>query len=130
MALGVLGNLHQTQGEHEDAVSYFQRAIAIHHEAGDEFGVGTSLCNISESFLAMGRIAEAETAASEAVAVNRRIGHRDAEAHSLRQLGMAARAAGRPDEAARHWHAAAEIYEQIDSDQAAQIRAELAELGR
>jgi tetratricopeptide (TPR) repeat protein len=129
MALSILGVLHQGQAEYDSALGYFQQALALHREVGDEFGVSASLSNISECLLPLGRIAEAEATASEALSVSRRIGHRRGEAEALVRLGLAVRAAGRSADAAEHWRAAAAIFEQTDSDGVVAVRAYLAELG-
>jgi tetratricopeptide (TPR) repeat protein len=82
-------------------------------ESGDAMGEAKMLYRIGGSVMSTGQLDQAETYFVQALAVWRRLGHRDRVAGSLRRLGIVARRRGRPDDAIEWFARALDGYREL-----------------
>ncbi len=82
-----------------DALTHYQRALAIRREIGDRAGEGTTLNNISQIYKAWGRYEEALKTLEESLAIRREIGDRAGEGTTLNNIASLYHAWGRYEEA-------------------------------
>jgi tetratricopeptide (TPR) repeat protein len=80
---------HQPQPDYERAEGYFERAVNVRREIGDEWGVATSLGNLAEVARARRSrsLAEVRQMQGEALEIRTRHGDRWAKANALSNLG-------------------------------------------
>jgi DNA-binding SARP family transcriptional activator len=97
----VLNNLGVVLGEQRanDAAGYFEQALAIYVEIGDERGQTKAANNLAYSYQLLGRHEEAIAALVSVLDLKRQVGHRYGEAVALCNLSEAYREVGRLDEA-------------------------------
>jgi DNA-binding SARP family transcriptional activator len=97
----VLNNLGVVLGEQRanEAVGYFEQALAIYVEIGDERGQTKAANNLAFSYQLLGRHEEAIAALVSVLDLKRQVGHRYGEAVALCNLSEAYRELGRLDEA-------------------------------
>ena len=86
-ALNGLGILEWERGGYADALEYYDAALAICHEAGDDINAGVILNSQGVCLRALGRRSEARAALRDALVTSRRSGQRLVEAHALSVLG-------------------------------------------
>jgi DNA-binding SARP family transcriptional activator len=130
VALNNLGEAYLGLGRITDAVSSLEQARDIFRQIGDLGGEGYTLHNLGQANLDLGRILEASGWYEQALAIRRKVGDRFAEAVTLTQLGRAQRRMGKPGEARESWIRALGVFASLGDDaQAAELRAELANLG-
>jgi DNA-binding SARP family transcriptional activator len=97
----VLNNLGVVLGEQraDDAAGYFEQALAIYIDIGDEKGQTKAANNLAYSYQLLGRHEEAIAALVSVLDLKRQVGHRYGEAVALCNLGEAYRELGRLDDA-------------------------------
>jgi DNA-binding SARP family transcriptional activator len=97
----VLNNLGMVFGEQraQDAVGYFEQALAIYSETGEQKGQARAANNLAYSYQLLGRHEEAIAALVSALNLQREVGTRYGEAVALCNLGEAYRELGRLDDA-------------------------------
>ncbi len=97
----VLNNLGMVLGEEraDDAVGYFEQALAVHGKTGDRRGQAQVANNLAFSYQLLGRHEEAIGALKNALDLQRQVGRRHGEAVALCNLGEAYREFGRLDDA-------------------------------
>ena len=97
----VLNNLGMVLADQraDDALCYFEQALAIHSETGNERGQAQAANNLARAHQLLGRHEEAIAALESALDLQRKIGRRHGEAVALCNLGEAYREFGRFDEA-------------------------------
>jgi len=100
MCLDVLGLLHGSLGNFEQARSYLDQGIALHRELGLSRMEAQALVNLSTVQIWTGHYAEGARNAARATELNRRLGERSNEIHSLTFLALAHLGTGE-DERAR-----------------------------
>jgi tetratricopeptide (TPR) repeat protein len=61
-----LGYIHRNLGQHDQAISWYQRAIDIFDEVGDQYEMADTLATLGDTFAAIGRLDEAQAARSRA----------------------------------------------------------------
>jgi tetratricopeptide (TPR) repeat protein len=129
MTLGILGVALRKLGRRAEAVDRIQQALVIFEELGDRNGGAYVRGELAEAYLELGRIDEALGCLGQSLEVLRETGDRYGQATMLTLLGLAARRAGQPDQARESLAEGQKIFEELgDQNQAAKIRAELAEL--
>jgi DNA-binding SARP family transcriptional activator len=106
----VLGQQHQ-----DDAVGYFERALAILREIGDKRDHGQAANNLAFCYLILGRHEEAVDALLDALKLQRELGRRYGEGVALCNLAEAYLELGRPDEAITSAQEALTILREIGS---------------
>ena len=97
----VLNNLGMVLGDQraDDALGYFEQALAIHRETGNEKGQAQASNNLARMYQLLGRHEEAVAALARSLDLQRRVGRRPGEAIALGNLSEAYRELGRFDEA-------------------------------
>lgn len=115
-------------GRPERAETYFQRAVAIDEEIGDDNFLATALNNLARALLARGEVAGAAAANRRALALAISHGMNRTEAFARRGLGDVASATGDGPAAAAQWRRALEILDAFDRGEAETVRARLAAL--
>lgn len=112
-----LNNLGMVLGEQrtDDAIGYFEQALAIHRETGDRKGQGQAANNLAFCYRFLGRHEEAAVALLDALKLQRQVHHRYGEAITLCNLGEAYIELGRPDEAIERSQEGLAIARQIGS---------------
>jgi DNA-binding SARP family transcriptional activator len=97
----VLNNLGMVLGQQhaDDAIDYFEQALAILREIGDKRDQGQAANNLAFTYLVLGRYEEAVAALLDALKLQREAGRRYGEGVALCNLGEAYLELGRYDEA-------------------------------
>jgi DNA-binding SARP family transcriptional activator len=113
----VLTNLGMVLGQQraEDAVGYFEQALAIYRELGDQRYEAQVANNLAFCYLVLGRHEEAVTALLGALELQRAVGRRYGEAVALCNLGEAYLELGRHDEAIAASQQALDIAREVGS---------------
>jgi len=106
-ALNGLGGLSDAAGRFDEAVSWYEQALALFREVGGRASEGTVLGNLAETLVRAGRPEQAVRWAEAGVTVCRQAGNRHGEATCLRWLGTALHTFGQPARARASWQAAA-----------------------
>jgi DNA-binding SARP family transcriptional activator len=113
----VLTNLGMVLGQQraEEAVGYFEQALAIYRETGDQRYEAQVANNLAFCYLVLGRHEEAVTALLGALELQRAVGRRYGEGVALCNLGEAYVELGRHDEAIAASQEALEIAREVGS---------------
>jgi tetratricopeptide (TPR) repeat protein len=127
ISLGNLGNVHERMARYQEALAYQRDSLVIRRELGDREGQAYSLTDLGVVHRRLGRHQEALDCLEESLAIRRELGDSYGQADSLRELGVTLRALGRPEEARAHWRQALAIFERLQTTDADQVRALLAE---
>ena len=101
---------------------------AVYDELGDRDGQAFCLNDLGIVHQRQGDHALALACQRKSLAIRRELGDAHCEAESLRELGVTLRALGHLDEARAHWLEALATFERLQSANADQVRAVLAEL--
>jgi DNA-binding SARP family transcriptional activator len=113
----VLNNLGALHGEQhaDDAVGYFERALAIYRAVGDRRGQAQAANNLAFSYRFLERYEEAVTALLDALELQRQVGRRYGEGVALCNLGEAYLELGRHSEAIARSQEALAVVREIGS---------------
>jgi DNA-binding SARP family transcriptional activator/tetratricopeptide (TPR) repeat protein len=113
----VLNNLGVLHGEQhaDDAVGYFEQALAIYRAAGDRRGQAQAANNLAFSYRFLERYEEAVAALLDALELQRHVGRRYGEGVALCNLGEAYLELGRHDEAIARSQEALAVVREIGS---------------
>jgi tetratricopeptide (TPR) repeat protein len=103
-----------------------QDGLAINREANDQDGIAHCLNGLGAVHRRQGRHHLALGCHRESLAIQRELGDPYCLAESLRELGLTLQAAGYVQEAGRHLQEVLSIFEQIQSNDADEIRALMA----
>jgi DNA-binding SARP family transcriptional activator len=82
-----------------DAIGYFEQALAIRRELGDQPGEAQAANNLADAYLELRRFEEGLEPIQQALDTQRRVGHRYGEAVALNNLGVVYLRLGRVGEA-------------------------------
>jgi tetratricopeptide (TPR) repeat protein/transcriptional regulator with XRE-family HTH domain len=137
-ALLGLGNVYRLVGRYEQAISHHQQGLAIACEIGDRNGEFEAHNGLGETLRATNQPAQALThhqhAATLAVELGQPHDHAralDGIAHAHHDLGhhdLGHPDLGHPGQARHHWQQALQIFTQLATPEADQVRAHLATL--
>jgi DNA-binding SARP family transcriptional activator len=127
ISLGNLGNVHGRLGRYQEAEACLRESLAIRRELGNREGEAYCLNDLGIVHRGQGRYQEALDCLRESLAIWRELGGAYGQAGSLRELGVTLRTLGRPQEAQAHWRQALAIFERLQTTDADQVRALLAE---
>jgi tetratricopeptide (TPR) repeat protein len=122
-----LGLGHSRPGRFSEALACHQQALSIRRELGDQQGQAASLGNLGTLHAWQGRHDQALACLRESLDLYRQLGAPYGQAESLRELGMVLRALGREEEARAHLRQALALFEELQTADADQVRALLAE---
>jgi serine/threonine protein kinase/tetratricopeptide (TPR) repeat protein len=103
------GILSWRRGCHDDALAHYEKALPLLEGAGDDAGTGLMLNSMAACLLKLDRPAEAALLLERALAVHRRSGKRQLEAHALALLGDAFRAVDEPERALQAYSASLQL---------------------
>jgi DNA-binding SARP family transcriptional activator len=113
----ILNNLGMvlSQQRDDDAIGYFEQAMAIHREAGDRLGQAQATNNLAFHYRMLGRHDEAAATLLDALDLYRQVGHRYGESIALCNLGEAYLELGRYDDAIARSREALAVIREIGS---------------
>jgi DNA-binding SARP family transcriptional activator/DNA polymerase III delta prime subunit len=123
-----LGGAYERLGRHDEALACLHEGLSIYDELGDRDGQAFCLNDLGIVHQRQGNYALALACQRKSLAIRRELGDAHCEAESLRELGVTLRAFGHLDEARAHWLEALATFERLESTDADQVRAVLAEL--
>ena len=109
-----LGVLQQHEGDNEEAVRTFERALALWRAIGDDDGLARELNSLGVARWSMSEPDAAAVLLEESVAVARRAANSARLASALSNLGLVALSRDSVDEAVRRFEEAMRIDEQLD----------------
>ncbi|MEJ3747930.1 tetratricopeptide repeat protein [Actinomycetes bacterium KLBMP 9797] len=112
----------------QEAARYFAQALTLFRELGEREGQAWVRNGLGEAALATGQPGEALDHHAAALAITADIGARDQQARAHAGLGRAHAAVGDLAEARRHYQEALTLYDDLESFEAAHVRAHLAAL--
>lgn len=124
-------NMAQVQralGRTPDAIESQRRAVALYRDVGEVGFAAFAVGNLAELFTEMNMVDFAERHAREAIDLSVASGLILAEAFGREVLGKALRLRGSNSDARRQWERAAELYTQVRSSRAEQMRVLIDEL--
>jgi tetratricopeptide (TPR) repeat protein len=121
-----LGMVHQGQGRDDEAMRQFGECRRLFRLLGDDRGTAWTWIGVGHVQLHQGHVQEAIATFRRAVGALP-AGDELGEAKALRGLGLALAANGESIAAAGSWRAAREIYRSLDSKEADEVEAWLAE---
>jgi tetratricopeptide (TPR) repeat protein len=127
ISLGNLGAVYERLGRYEEAVACQREGLAIRRELGDRRGEAYGLNDLGIVYQRQGRAEEALACLRESLAIRRDQGDPYGQADSLRELGVTLRALGHAEEARAHLRQALALFEELQTADADQVRALLAE---
>jgi DNA-binding SARP family transcriptional activator/Tfp pilus assembly protein PilF/DNA-binding XRE family transcriptional regulator len=112
----------RVRGRLSEAVAQCRAALAVMHDSGMRLLEGRAVTELAHGYLELGNLGQAAAHAQRALKVVRERRQRLVEARALRVLGLVYRA-GRDVAAARsHWLAAMEIFTEIGTPEADEVR--------
>jgi tetratricopeptide (TPR) repeat protein len=95
--LNEIGLVYANLGQEQQAFEYFQKALPIQEEVGDQAGESVTRYNMAAIYRAQGRLAEAVTELRRVVALDRMVQHPDLESDMALLAEVEAKlGAGRP----------------------------------
>jgi tetratricopeptide (TPR) repeat protein len=114
------------QGQCEQAADCQQQALAVSREVGDGCLEVIALNGLGETYLAIGRPADAAALHGAALDLTSRAGYPDLRARAHNGLGHACHATGDLRQARQHWQEALALYTELGAPEADQVSAHLA----
>ena len=113
--VNLIGYAYAVQSRFEQAREHHLHAVDLARRAADPRGEADALNGLGECLRQLGRTAQSRVQHDAALRLARRTGLRWDEARALDGLACLAFTAGRSAEAQDLWHAAQEIYSEVDS---------------
>src|SRR6266851_4032398 len=108
-----LGLVYDNLGQKQEALRYYQQALAITREVGDRGGEGTILNNLGAVYDDLGQKQEALRYYEQALAITREVGDRAGEGGTLNNLGSVYNALGQKQEALCYYEQALAISREV-----------------
>jgi tetratricopeptide (TPR) repeat protein len=124
-ALARIGDLCLRQGRPEEATRHLQEALAGYRELGNRSGEADVLNSQGEVLLTTGQPDHAQTEFAAALGVAAQTGDKYQQARAHHGLGQACRADGDPACARRHWQHALDLFTELATPEAEQVRTEM-----
>jgi tetratricopeptide (TPR) repeat protein len=109
------------------AIKYFEEALLIDREIGDQRGESKDLGNLGTAYGDLGDLRKAIECFDEALIIKRKIGDQRGEANSLTNSALVLHSLGDRAQAIHRAEVAIKIFEAIEDPNAAKVRAKLAE---
>lgn len=117
-----LGMALGKSGQHADATAQLEEALRVFRDSRQRLWEGMALCRLAEVDLDARKSARAASNAEMALTVLRGIGGEWRRGNVLTVLGKALHGIGQSGRAQVCWREALEIYEKLDSPEAAEVR--------
>jgi predicted ATPase/transcriptional regulator with XRE-family HTH domain len=111
--LNAAGNLARDQGDHVQAVAFYEESLALCREIGNVYGMARALNNLGNTMQDEARYREATLSYYEALAMFRTLGQEWDIANALNNLGIALGFCGDYDQATRLLEEAIALRERI-----------------
>jgi len=111
--LDKLGILNWSLGQVERAIGYYEQAVQIAREVGDQRGEGDTLGNLGNAYRDLGEMERAIGYYERALQIARQIGDRHGEGKHLGNLGNVYRDLGKLVQAIDHYERALQIAREI-----------------
>jgi DNA-binding SARP family transcriptional activator/tetratricopeptide (TPR) repeat protein len=127
-ALNALGWIEIMLCDFRAALVHCGQALVLQREIGDRSGEAGTHDSIGWAHHHLGDHDLALACYRRAIELHRRLGERHQEAEALVHVGRTQRAAGRPAAAREAWRRALALFEELESPDAHDVRAELLEL--
>jgi tetratricopeptide (TPR) repeat protein len=127
-ALTRIGDVRLRQGRPQDACDRIQEALALYREISDRSGEADGLNSLGEALLAVGQVSHARTHHMAARDIAGDVGDSYQQARAYDGLARAHHAEARHDEARDNWGKALALYTQLGTPEAAEVRAQLADV--
>ncbi len=108
-----LGAVYDALGKKQEALSYYEQALAIRREVGNRGGEGTTLHNLGMVYNALGKKQEALSYFERALAIWREVGDRGGEGMTLNNLGAVYDDLGKKQEALSYFEQALVICREV-----------------
>ncbi|MEX2268618.1 MAG: adenylate/guanylate cyclase domain-containing protein [Acidimicrobiia bacterium] len=112
-AMTLLADIEQMEGQHDQSLATFDRAISMWRDLGDERGVGEALRRRGITAMFLGDLDGADEQIGEALEVLRRIGDRRGEAWALQNLATISFFRGDTGPAEQRLAAAGEMFRDL-----------------
>lgn len=112
-ALNAAGNLARSRGEYADAVTAYERALALRREAQDPRGIAISLNNLGVAAKDQGDYVRAREFLQESLAIKRQEGERRGIAITLNNLGLTAKSQGDFADATRYFDESFDLFHEL-----------------
>ena len=112
--LGDLGNAYADLGEAQRTIGYYEQALTIHREVGDQQGEGADLGSLGLAYAALGEPQRAIDYYEQALAIDRKVGNRQGEGNHLGGLGLAYADLGEAQQAISYCEQALAITREIN----------------
>jgi DNA-binding SARP family transcriptional activator/tetratricopeptide (TPR) repeat protein len=125
-ALARIGDLCQQQGHPDEAARYLREALALCRELGSPSGEADARNSLGRVLLTTGQPDHARAEYATALGLARQTGDKYQQAQAHHGLGQACYADGDPGEARHHWQQALEMFTELGTPEAGQVRAEIA----
>ncbi|MDM8541294.1 CHAT domain-containing protein [Desulfococcaceae bacterium HSG9] len=109
----LLASIGLALGCDDEALTYYEQALAIHKEIGDRSVVGANLIGIGSVCQQLGRYDEALTYYEQALAIHKEIGNRRGQGTNLTNIGAVYAYLDRYDEALTYSEQALAIHKEI-----------------
>jgi DNA-binding SARP family transcriptional activator/tetratricopeptide (TPR) repeat protein len=122
-----LGLLYTRMGRYGKARAALDECLGIYRDMGDRSGEAEALSALGVLHREQEKHNEALLCQEESLAIYRELGRRGTLAASLRELGLTLYALGRQKQAVASWREAARILDDLQSAEAAEVRALIAE---
>jgi tetratricopeptide (TPR) repeat protein len=111
--LNILGLVYAGLGQVEQAIGYYEYALAIDQEIGDHRGEGDRLGNLGNVYADLGQVEQAIVYYGQALAIAQEIGDRRGEGNQLGNLGLAYADLGQVEKAMGYLEQALAIAKEI-----------------
>ncbi|HYY93469.1 MAG TPA: tetratricopeptide repeat protein, partial [Pyrinomonadaceae bacterium] len=125
-ALGNQGTIQQALGEPRVAIELYERRLTISRMIGDRHGEGQTLGNLGAAYLDLGEYGQCILFCEQRLKIAREMGDLRGQAYALFNISQALNLLGDHAEAIARAEMAIEIFERIESPEAAKVRAALA----
>ncbi|MDM8517569.1 tetratricopeptide repeat protein [Desulfobacterales bacterium HSG16] len=84
----IIGSIYGYLGQYEKAFSFYEKALAIYQEIGNQMGEGTVLMGIGDNYFYMNQYKKSLEFFERALAIYQKIGNRDSEGKCLGNIGL------------------------------------------
>ncbi len=111
--LNEAGLVHDSSGELEDALEFYQHSLAISQELGNRKGEGATLSNISGVYQARGEYDTALKYLEQSLDIYREVGNRAGEGTTLNNISQIYQARGEYDTALKYLEQSLDIRREI-----------------